>query len=85
MADIKAIAVYLASSRLRFLTDIQIGAMRRKYGASRDEVRAAAIMADRIRRQRQVRESHIGFSVAGLVAPDDPIVLKSVSRKRSEA
>ena len=75
MADIKAMAEYLASSRFRFLTDIQIGTMRRKYDASRDEVRAAAVMADRIRRQRQLRENRTGFTVAPEIAPDAPIDL----------
>ncbi len=77
MADIEAMATYLAGSRLRFLTDIQIGTMRRKYGASRDEVRSAAIVADRIRRQRQVSEGRSCFTVSPQIAPDAPIVLRA--------
>ncbi|TXH81179.1 MAG: hypothetical protein E6Q77_08600 [Rhizobium sp.] len=75
MANVKEIAAYLASSRLRFLTDIQIGTMRRKYGASRDEVRSAAIIADRIRRRRQIEERRDGFTVGPQIAPDAPIYL----------
>jgi len=80
MADIKAIAADLAKSRHRFLTDIQIGAIRRKHGASRDEVRSAAIMADRIRRQRQIQERHNGFTVIPQIALDEPIVLRDEYR-----
>ncbi|MGO7542205.1 hypothetical protein ACC680_26895 [Rhizobium ruizarguesonis] len=55
-ATIIDIAESLAKSRYRFITDMQIGALRRKYGASRDEIRSAAILADRLRRQRQIDE-----------------------------
>lgn len=69
------LAEVLASGRYRFLTDMQIGTLRRLYGASRDDVRKAAILADRIRRQRQVDEGSNTFRVCGLVPVEAPIVL----------
>ena len=75
MTLVQTIAEELASSRFRFLTDIQIGAMRRKYGASRDEVRSAAIVANRLRRQRQLQEGRLGFTISPQIAPDAPIHL----------
>ena len=86
MADIEAIAHALAESRYRFLTDMQIGTIRRLHKATRDEVRTAAIMADRIRRHRQLGEGRNSFSVSGLVEAEAPIVLrdetKATNRRR---
>jgi hypothetical protein len=58
-----SIAEDLSRTRFRFLNDVQIGALRRKYGLTRDEVRAAAIMADRIRRHRQAEEHGNSFRI----------------------
>lgn len=73
---IREIAEKLAGGRYRFLSDIQIGSIRSRYNATRDEVRTAAIMADRIRRQRQLAEGRNSFGVTGLVEIGAPIVLK---------
>jgi len=77
MSKIHEISCRLAGCRLRFLTDVQIGVLRRQHSASRDEVRAAAVVADRIRRKQQIAERLGTFSVAGLVKPDAPVILKS--------
>ncbi|EUB95577.1 hypothetical protein PMI07_002065 [Rhizobium sp. CF080] len=82
MADIFALAEALSNSHHRFLTDLQIGAFRRHYGASRDEVRTAAIIADRLRRQRQLEERPNGFRVEPQIAPDAPIVLQPQQKAR---
>jgi hypothetical protein len=79
---IEAIAIKLASSKVRFITDLQIGAYRRQYGATRDEVRAAAIMADRIRRQEQIAENRPTFAVHAIVGPDTPITLPNRQRSK---
>ncbi|EJC69360.1 hypothetical protein Rleg5DRAFT_5150 [Rhizobium leguminosarum bv. viciae WSM1455] len=82
MADLSAIAETLATSRFRFLTDIQIGALRRKYSASRDEIRSAAILADRLRRQRQLDNQWNTFTVSPQIPADAPIVLPKEKRLR---
>jgi hypothetical protein len=82
MADLSAIAETLATSRFRFLTDIQIGALRRKYNASRDEIRSAAILADRLRRQRQLDKHWNTFTVSPQIPPDAPIALPKEQRLR---
>lgn len=69
------LAEHLAAGRLRFLTDVQIGQFRRLHGLTRDEVRTAAILADRIRRRRQMAEASNSFRVDGLVELDAPVVL----------
>jgi hypothetical protein len=71
-----SVAEDLSTTRFRYLNDVQIGALRRKYGVTRDEVRSAAIMADRIRRHRQAEEQRNSFRLE-LVAIDAPIVLKA--------
>ncbi|TAV04035.1 hypothetical protein [Rhizobium ruizarguesonis] len=81
-ATIIEIAERLATSRYRFITDMQIGTLRRKYGASRDEIRSAAILADRLRRQRQMDEQWNTFTVAPLIPPDAPIALPKEQRLR---
>lgn len=81
-ARVRHIAERLASSKVRFITDLEIGAYRRQYGATRDEVRAAAIMADRIRRQEQVTRNLPTFAVHAIVAPCAPIVLPDEKRTR---
>ncbi|NEK36298.1 MULTISPECIES: hypothetical protein [Rhizobium] len=82
MADLSAIAETLATSRFRFLTDIQIGTLRRKYGATRDEIRSAAILADRLRRQRQLDNQWNTFTVSPQIPADAPIVLPKEQRLR---
>nr|WP_304655586.1 hypothetical protein [Neorhizobium galegae] len=57
------------------MTDLQIGAFRRHYSASRDEVRTAAIIADRLRRQRQVEDGG-NFRVEPQIDPLAPVLLK---------
>ncbi|QXZ80943.1 hypothetical protein [Rhizobium sp. L51/94] len=74
------IAEHLAFGKPRFLTDVQIGVLRRKYGATRDEVRTAAIMADRIRRHRQAEEQRNSFRIK-LVPMDALVTLKTENRK----
>jgi hypothetical protein len=81
-ATIIDIAESLATSRYRFITDMQIGALRRKYGASRDEIRSAAILADRLRRQRQLDEPCNTFTVSPLIPPHAPIALPKEQRLR---
>ncbi|MGO7353329.1 hypothetical protein ACCS66_01150 [Rhizobium ruizarguesonis] len=80
--SITDIAVSLAKSRYRFITDMQIGALRRKYGASRDEIRSAAILADRLRRQRQLDNQWNTFTVSPQIPADAPIVLPNEQRLR---
>lgn len=77
---IQQIAEKLATSRYRFLTDVQIGTLRRQFDATRDEIRTAAIIADRIRRQRQADELGNGFRVEPQISPDAPIELKPERR-----
>lgn len=79
---IEAIAQKLASSRYRFLTNVQIGTLRRLHKASRDEIRAAAIMADRLRRQEQVGQMSPSFTVKAIVTPCAPIVLPEEKRTK---
>ncbi|MGO8104923.1 hypothetical protein AB9F46_31530 [Rhizobium leguminosarum] len=81
-ATIIDIAESLAKSRYRFITDMQIGALRRKYGASRDEIRSAAILADRLRRQRQLDNQWNTFTVSPQIPADAPIVLPKERRLR---
>lgn len=69
-----SIAEDLSTKRYRFLTDVQIGFLRRQHKASRDEVRTAAIVADRIRRHRQAEEQRNSFR-ADLVPIGAPVVL----------
>ncbi|MBY5316152.1 hypothetical protein [Rhizobium leguminosarum] len=80
--SITAIAESLAKSHYRFITDTQIGALRRKYSASRDEIRCAAILADRLRRQRQLDNQWNTFIVSPLIPPDAPIALPKEQRLR---
>jgi len=75
MAGMSSIAEDLSTTRFRFLNDVQIGILRRKYGATRDDVRTAAIMADRIRRHRQAEEKYNSFDVK-LVPLDAPVALQ---------
>nr|WP_314089410.1 hypothetical protein [uncultured Shinella sp.] len=84
---IGAIALKLASSKVRYITDLQIGAYRRQYGATRDEVRAAAIMADRMRRQTQIAQNRPTFAVHAIVGPEAPIELptEKIARERRKA
>ena len=77
---IEAIALKLATSDIRFITDLQIGAYRRHYGATHDEVRAAAIMADRMRRQEQMAQNRPTFAVHAIVEPDATITLPDKRR-----
>jgi len=77
-----AIAQDLATSKLRFLTDVQIGTLRRKYSASRDEIRMAAIVADRLRRQRQLDNQWNTFTVSPQIPPDAPITLPREQKLR---
>jgi hypothetical protein len=79
-----AIAEALASSKYRFLTDVQIGTLRRIHKASRDEIRAAAIVADRIRRQRQLAEGRAAFAVVTPVDPLDAIALPAEPKARGK-
>jgi hypothetical protein len=50
------LAEKLATSRVRYLNDHQLGAYRSKAGVSFDDARRAAILADRLRRQRQAKD-----------------------------
>lgn len=80
IARVRDIAERLASSKVRYITDLETGAYRRHYGATRDEVRAAAIMADRIRRQKQIAENRPTFAVHAIVEPDATITLPDKRR-----
>lgn len=84
-ARVVAIAETLASSKYRFLTDVQIGTLRRIHKASRDEIRAAAILADRIRRQEQLSQNRPTFAVHAIVGPEVPITLPAEKRIRKLA
>lgn len=81
-ARVRQIADRLATSDVRFITDPQIGAFRRHYQASRDEVRAAAILADRMRRQAQMAQNSPTFAVHAIVGPEAPIALPAEKSAR---
>lgn len=72
---IEELAERLAESPGRFLTELQMGPYQRHHGFTRDEVRTAAVLADRIRRRRQLSEGISTFRVDGLVDIDAPIIL----------
>lgn len=73
---VRLIAEYLAGRHFRFMNTWQIAYLRKTFKATRDEARAGAIMADRIRRARQVAEHGPAFKVIDMVEPSAPIVLK---------
>lgn len=72
---IDELAERLAESPGRFLTEVQMGPYQRHHGFTRDEVRTAAVLADRIRRRRQLSEGISTFRVDGLVDIDAPVIL----------
>jgi len=86
VANVEAIAQDLCANKYRFLTDLQIGALRRKYNASRDEIRIAAILGDRLRRLEQSRanaEEFTRLTVSDPIELSAPVLLQAERKRRT--
>jgi hypothetical protein len=79
-----SLAEKLATGRGRYLSDQQLGAHRHKAGLSFDDARRAAVLADRIRRQKQAEERRNDFHVVP-VSLDAPISLMDRKDRRRGA
>lgn len=81
---ILTLAEKLATGRGRYLSDQQLGAYRHQAGLSFDDARRAAIVADRLRRQRQASECLNTFHAKPLPI-DAPISLLDRKDRRRGA
>jgi hypothetical protein len=77
-------AKHLIAKRYRFIETAQAGAIASKFGLSRDQMKTAIVLADRLRRQQQLFEKHPGFRVDGMVDITAPINLAPVQPSPEE-
>jgi len=79
------LAEKLATGLGRYLNDQQLGAYRSKMGVSFDDARRAAIVADRLRRQRQAEELRNTFHAEPLPINAPIALMDRKDRRRGVA
>jgi len=72
------IALHLIAKGYRYIEPKQAGGIAARFKVSREQMQAAIILADRIRRQQQLFEKRPTFRVDGLVEISAPIDLEQI-------
>ena len=79
------IALHLIAKGYRYIEPKQAGGIAARFKVSREQMQAAIILADRIRRQQQLFEKRPTFRVDGLVDISAPIDLGPAKRDEKTA